>query len=127
MIAATMCHSDNEISDMLPQQRSPSPQERLALLHQLLGEPACPQIGIYPIPDRFKLSVVFPIYNEERWTRRALQMACRAGVADPFRKAERLLTGSILISHTASASLGNFFLLRWCRVWHLPKLSYNVL
>lgn len=44
-----------------------SPQERLALLHQLLGEPACRQLGVYPIPDGFKLSVVIPVYNEERW------------------------------------------------------------
>jgi glycosyltransferase involved in cell wall biosynthesis len=44
-----------------------SPQERLALLHQLLGEPACRQLGIYSIPDGFKLSVVIPVYNEERW------------------------------------------------------------
>src|SRR5579875_2926377 len=44
-----------------------SAQERLALLHQLLGEPACRQLGIYPIPDGFKLSVVIPVYNEERW------------------------------------------------------------
>ncbi len=44
-----------------------STQERLALLHQLLGEPACRQLGIYPIPDGFKLSVIIPVYNEERW------------------------------------------------------------
>jgi len=44
-----------------------SPQERVALLHQLLGEPACRQLGIYKIPDDFKLSVVIPVYNEERW------------------------------------------------------------
>ncbi|HEY7329200.1 MAG TPA: glycosyltransferase family 2 protein [Gemmataceae bacterium] len=50
--------------------RSPVPtssQERLALLHQLIGEPACRQLGIYKIPDGFKLSVVIPVYNEERW------------------------------------------------------------
>ncbi|HEY7328500.1 MAG TPA: glycosyltransferase family 2 protein [Gemmataceae bacterium] len=44
-----------------------SSQERLALLHQLLGEPACRQLGIYKIPDGFRLSVVMPVYNEERW------------------------------------------------------------
>ena len=44
-----------------------SPQERVSLLHQLLGEPACRQLGIYKIPDGFKLSVVIPVYNEERW------------------------------------------------------------
>ncbi len=41
--------------------------ERVALLRRLLGEPACRQLGLYPIPDGFKLSVVIPVYNEERW------------------------------------------------------------
>jgi glycosyltransferase involved in cell wall biosynthesis len=43
------------------------PNARAALLQQLLGEAACRQIGIYPIPPGFKLSVVIPVYNEERW------------------------------------------------------------
>jgi glycosyltransferase involved in cell wall biosynthesis len=45
------------------------PQRRFEVLHALLGEGACRQIGIYPIPDGFKLSVVIPVYNEERWIR----------------------------------------------------------
>jgi glycosyltransferase involved in cell wall biosynthesis len=44
-----------------------NPKRRIEVLHRLLGEPACRQIGIYPIPDGFKLSVVIPVYNEERW------------------------------------------------------------
>jgi len=43
--------------------------ERVQLLHRLLGEPACRQIGIYPIPAGFKLSVVIPVYNERQWIR----------------------------------------------------------
>lgn len=43
------------------------PAARLAVLHKLLGEGACRQLGIYPIPAGFKLSVVIPVYNEERW------------------------------------------------------------
>jgi glycosyltransferase involved in cell wall biosynthesis len=43
--------------------------ERVQFLHELLGEPACRQMGIYPIPESFKLSVVIPCYNEERWIR----------------------------------------------------------
>jgi glycosyltransferase involved in cell wall biosynthesis len=50
-----------------------SPSERLALLHELLGEPACRQLGIYRIPDGFKLSVVIPVYNEERWIREVVR------------------------------------------------------
>jgi glycosyltransferase involved in cell wall biosynthesis len=41
--------------------------ERLDLLHQLLGEGVCRQIGIYPLPPDLKLSVVMPVYNEMRW------------------------------------------------------------
>jgi len=43
--------------------------ERVELLQELLGDAACRQIGIYPIPAGFKLSVVIPCYNEERWIR----------------------------------------------------------
>jgi glycosyltransferase involved in cell wall biosynthesis len=50
-----------------------SPPERLAVLHRLLGEPACRQLGIYPIPEGFKLSVVIPVYNEERWIREVVR------------------------------------------------------
>jgi glycosyltransferase involved in cell wall biosynthesis len=45
------------------------PNRRVAVLRALLGEAACRQLGIYPIPDGFKLSVVVPVYNEERWVR----------------------------------------------------------
>ena len=51
----------------LLQRVAADPNARTALLHQLLGENACRQIGIYPIPPGFKLSVVIPVYNEERW------------------------------------------------------------
>ncbi len=51
----------------------PSPEERLETLRRLLGEPACRQLGIYPIPERFKLSVVIPVYNEERWVREVVR------------------------------------------------------
>ena len=33
-------------------------------LVQLLGEGACRQLGIYPLPSDFLLSVVIPVYNE---------------------------------------------------------------
>ena len=44
-----------------------TPTARVEVLQKLLGEPACRQLGIYPIPAGFKLSVVIPVYNEERW------------------------------------------------------------
>jgi glycosyltransferase involved in cell wall biosynthesis len=51
----------------LIEQMASDPNTRAAVLQQLLGEAACRQIGIYPIPPGFKLSVVIPVYNEERW------------------------------------------------------------
>ncbi len=59
--------------DSLPELGTRSPEERLQLLHRLLGEPACRQLGIYPIPDGFKLSVVIPVYNEKAWIRKLLR------------------------------------------------------
>jgi glycosyltransferase involved in cell wall biosynthesis len=50
-----------------------SAEDRLTLLHNLLGEPACRQLGVYAIPDGFKLSVVIPVYNEERWIREVVR------------------------------------------------------
>ena len=43
------------------------PNRRIEVLHKLLGEAVCRGIGIYPIPPGWKLSVVIPVYNEERW------------------------------------------------------------
>src|SRR5439155_21456519 len=48
-------------------------EEQLRKLHELLGEPACRQLGIYSIPVGFKLSVVIPVYNEERWIREVVR------------------------------------------------------
>src|SRR6516225_2545839 len=74
MLTSTNGHSKMEIKDSSPRPRIPaSPEERLELLHELLGEAACRQIGIYPIPDGFKLSVVIPVYNEERWIREVVR------------------------------------------------------
>ena len=42
---------------------------RYEFLQKLLGEGPCRQLGIYPIPDGFTLSVVIPIYNEKQWVR----------------------------------------------------------
>jgi len=43
------------------------PADRAEMLHRLLGEAACRQLGICPVPNGFKVSVVIPVYNEERW------------------------------------------------------------
>jgi glycosyltransferase involved in cell wall biosynthesis len=47
--------------------------DRLAVAQALLGEGPCRQIGLYPIPPGFRLSVVIPVYNEERWIREVIR------------------------------------------------------
>jgi len=44
-----------------------APAERVDLLQRLLGEGTCRQLGIFPIPEGFKLSIVIPVYNERQW------------------------------------------------------------
>jgi glycosyltransferase involved in cell wall biosynthesis len=48
---------------------SAAPSERSQLLERLLGERVCRQLGIFPLPDGFQLSVVIPVYNERQWIR----------------------------------------------------------
>src|SRR5581483_6649448 len=55
--------------DAFVERLSKDPRERLAFLQQLLGEGPCRQLGICAVPAGFKLSVVIPVYNEERWLR----------------------------------------------------------
>jgi glycosyltransferase involved in cell wall biosynthesis len=43
------------------------PSRKVEALEKLLGVPACRNLGIYQIPPGFKLSIVIPVYNEERW------------------------------------------------------------
>ena len=45
------------------------PEQRIEVLRTILGEGACRQLGIYPIPAGFKLSVVIPVFNEKNWIR----------------------------------------------------------
>ncbi len=41
--------------------------QRAELAQKLLGDGPCRQMGVFPIPNGFKLSVVIPVYNEKRW------------------------------------------------------------
>jgi glycosyltransferase involved in cell wall biosynthesis len=59
--------------DHLLDEVAATPALRLRFLQRLLGEAACRQLGIYPIPERFKLSVVIPVYNERQWIRDLLR------------------------------------------------------
>lgn len=57
---------DEEL-DRLCDKLERSPEERAEFLRRLLGEPACRQLGLLPLPAEFKLSVVIPVYNERQW------------------------------------------------------------
>ncbi|MCI0642153.1 MAG: glycosyltransferase family 2 protein [Gemmataceae bacterium] len=46
-----------------------APDKRVEVLQRLLGEGVCRQLGIYPMPAHFKISVVIPVYNEVQWIR----------------------------------------------------------
>jgi glycosyltransferase involved in cell wall biosynthesis len=72
----TVFVSGSETSEIVERlvERLPSlsSAERARVLHRLLGDAACKQLGLYPIPEGFKLSVVIPVYNEERWIREVI-------------------------------------------------------
>jgi glycosyltransferase involved in cell wall biosynthesis len=66
---ATVTHermSDEQLEHFLARVAE-EPAERVQLLQRLLGEAACRQLGIYPIPAGFRLSVVIPVFNERPW------------------------------------------------------------
>ncbi|HEY7157853.1 MAG TPA: glycosyltransferase family 2 protein [Gemmataceae bacterium] len=73
MLSSTNGHKPAEIVETLLRHLPGSSDERIAMLHQLLGEPACRQLGVYPVPEGFKLSIVIPVYNEERWIREVVR------------------------------------------------------
>jgi glycosyltransferase involved in cell wall biosynthesis len=55
------------------EQAAATPAVRLRLLQRLLGPTGCRQLGIYPIPEGFKLSVVIAVYNERQWVRQLVR------------------------------------------------------
>jgi glycosyltransferase involved in cell wall biosynthesis len=72
---ATHHHHGPHVADAqaLVDQLADSPSRRYQLLEKLLGESACRQLGIAPIPVGFKLSVVIPVYNEKQWIREIMR------------------------------------------------------
>ena len=58
--------SDEELENDLARVSWDHPRRALAL-RELLGDAVCRQLGIVPIPDDFKLSVVIPVFNERQW------------------------------------------------------------
>ncbi|HZZ78879.1 MAG TPA: glycosyltransferase family 2 protein [Gemmataceae bacterium] len=60
---------DDPTVEQIADQLAAYPEKRDLLLRRLLGEQACRHLGIYPIPEGFKVSVVIPVYNEKQWVR----------------------------------------------------------
>jgi glycosyltransferase involved in cell wall biosynthesis len=60
--------SSLEFSTVVTDDR-PFSAEWYTALRRLLGESICRQLGIYEIPESFVLSVVIPVYNEEKTLR----------------------------------------------------------
>jgi glycosyltransferase involved in cell wall biosynthesis len=73
MLGTTNGHDTREVVETLLRQMPGAREDQVASLQKLLGEPACRQLGIYPLPEGFKLSVVIPVYNEERWIREVVR------------------------------------------------------
>jgi glycosyltransferase involved in cell wall biosynthesis len=57
-----------------------APDERVALLQRLLGPELCRRLGIYRIPEGFKLSVVIPVYNERRTIETVIERVRGTGI-----------------------------------------------
>lgn len=47
--------------------------DKRAMIMEYLGPAACRQLGLFNVPEGFLLSVVIPVYNEERWIRELLR------------------------------------------------------
>ena len=67
--------------NQLVERAAKSPEDRCEVLRQLLGEAACRQLAIYPLPVDFKLSVVMPVYNESRWLREIVRRVQEVPIA----------------------------------------------
>ncbi|MFL5241921.1 MAG: glycosyltransferase family 2 protein [Gemmataceae bacterium] len=65
--------SNDTAVDHLLGQIAASPVARSKLLRKLLGEGACRQLSLFPVPEGFKLSVVVPVFNEKQWIREILR------------------------------------------------------
>jgi glycosyltransferase involved in cell wall biosynthesis len=64
---------EDELIEQAVEALAASPSGRAHLLQRLLGEGPCRQLGIYPIPEGFKLSVAVPVFNENQWIREIIR------------------------------------------------------
>jgi glycosyltransferase involved in cell wall biosynthesis len=60
---------DDSRLEALMQELASTPEQLDNLRQLILGDAARRQLGLYPYPDGFRLSVVIPVYNEKQWVR----------------------------------------------------------
>lgn len=63
-----------------PDQLRPWSAEWYEAQQQHMGEAACRHVGFYVIPDDLRLSVVIPVYNEEKTLRNLVRRVCEVPV-----------------------------------------------
>jgi len=68
-LSKSQTNGNGDALDHLIERAAASPALRVQVLQRLLGTGACRQLGIYPLPEGFRLSVVIPVYNEKQWVR----------------------------------------------------------
>ena len=54
--------------------------DRADILQRLLGPELCRKLGIFPLPDGFRLSVVIPVYNEIRTLAKVIERVRATGL-----------------------------------------------
>jgi glycosyltransferase involved in cell wall biosynthesis len=64
--------SNHELEGLIDR-LSATPSDRARVLQRLLGERVCRQLGIFPLPSGFHLSVIIPVYNESQWIRELIR------------------------------------------------------
>lgn len=54
--------------------------DRLAILQRVLGEELCRRLGLFRLPEGFRLSVVIPVYNEVRTLASVIERVRATGI-----------------------------------------------
>jgi glycosyltransferase involved in cell wall biosynthesis len=80
--SSTAAQMNADPIDSMVKELRPYSAEWYELHRRTLGEAGCRQLGFYEIPPQVILSVVIPIYNEERTLRHLVDRVC----AVPIRK-----------------------------------------
>lgn len=59
---------------------APSRLDRIEILRQLFGQELCRKLGIFRLPEGFRLSVVIPVYNEIRTLAKVIERVRATGL-----------------------------------------------